>query len=158
MIIIPLLQTVRRLAATAYRELFEPPSEAKQCEAYFRKILSFMERKGGHLARVGFREYFNERTSESGFSICINYYVEGRRNVFVPQNHFYSVDTSNWKNLARDLAILGDKFEDAAQKTSKAFNNTARDPDVVNLMDEFNQYLAVVKENAKKVNAPHHTP
>lgn len=145
-------------AYVAYRRITAPKSEALQCAEYFEKILSFMDRKGGHLVDLSVRPYFNERTKDSGYVVCFDYKVPRSNGKRIEQHDDYRVATTSWKDFEPDLHILGAKFQDYAQRSLGKKKGDALDDDVVNLMDEFNQYLAIVKENAKKCDAPHHTP
>lgn len=156
MIIIPLLPKLHHAASDFFRYLVTPATEAEKCEEYLKKILAYLNDKGGYLVSV-YATKNHEINGTTDHQIKIH--CEFRDEYCVPkkvgsyptarQQFHLSVNASTWKDFAYGLSCLEKEFEknSAVCKDEKSQGFTT---DFNNLMDGFRQHLRAAQYYAKR--------
>ena len=114
-----ILQKIVNFGWNIYQYLNSPPDQNKVRQEVLAEAIQFLHREGGY--RVDVRAIQGQwRGAEfTDFQVSINYRVQVREHQFADQHTSYTVDTTSWKALRRDLNVLGKKFAEAANRAYK---------------------------------------
>lgn len=131
----------------AYKALHSPANQDKLRRRKLMDLVNFLNEEGGSMVDVcaTFAEAGHEIASDMQISILFK--VQSCHGIAADQHITYSVDTSSWKKMARDLVVLNKQFEEACRRS---YGHPADAPLSLDMKIKYNNMIADIQNRSRQ--------